>query len=164
MEAKGAFGAFAGIVFLLLGTTADAQLAKRGTYTSQFGWHATTKPLNLEEGHVFMMIEPVGINLNDAGSGFLHGAAVTCLGVRDIIKGASNAHGYCTAIDADGDKAFLVWKCAGQPGGRCEGDFQWTGGTGKYTGLKGNNSFHSGLVPNTNSGYSVWKGEWKLPD
>jgi hypothetical protein len=38
MGGKRAFGAFVGVVLLLLGTTADAQLAKRGTYTSTVGW------------------------------------------------------------------------------------------------------------------------------
>src|SRR5207253_7788020 len=62
--------------------------------------------------------------------------------------------GYCIATDRDGDKAFLVFKCTAQPGARCEGDFQWTGGTGKYVGLRGNNSFNGGPIPKTTSGYS----------
>jgi hypothetical protein len=63
--------------------------------------------------------------------------------------------------DADGDRVFAAWKCQGAP--RCQGEFRWTGGTGKYVGISGGSSFHAvSLVP-TLSGYSVWKGEWQLP-
>jgi hypothetical protein len=152
-------------IALSLATTAEAQLAKRGTYTSQFGWHSIVKTLELEKDHFLVTLQSVGTNFNDAGHGFLHAAAVDCFGLNDIVKGAANAHGSCTATDADGDKAFVVWKCRSpQPAARCEGDFQWTGGTGKYTGLKGANTFNGGVVPKTVSGYSVWKGEWQLPE
>jgi len=46
--------------------------------------------------------------------------------------------------------------------GRVAGDFQWTGGTGKYTGIKGNNTFDAVFVT-ANSGYALQKGEWRLP-
>ena len=81
---------------------------------------------------------------NDAGSGFMHGTAWVCPGMNDLLKGVSLAsQGYCIVTDKDGDKAFVAWK------GRKEtepnkggGDFQWTGGTGKYTGLKGRQRVH----------------------
>jgi len=52
-----------------------------------------------------------------------------------------------------------VWK-----GGKgFEGDYQWTGGTGKYNGLKGNNTFRAFALPSTSQGYGLLKGEWQLP-
>lgn len=41
----------------------------------------------------------------------------------DVVKGFSNAHGYCVITDGDDDKAMFVWRCKGQP--RCEGDAEW---------------------------------------
>jgi hypothetical protein len=73
----------------------------------------------------------------------------------------AQAHGYCTVTDEDGDKAFVIWQCKGQP--RCDGDFQWTGGTGKYTGLKGQTSFTGIPIGSTASGYSLFTGNWQLP-
>ena len=103
--------------------------------------------------------------MNEAGQGFLHPAAVVCPFASDNVKGVSNSHGYCNVTDAEGEKALLVFKCKSpQPGARCDGDFQWIDGTGKYSGIKGNNSFHAGPVPKTTSGYAVWKGEWQLPE
>ncbi|MGH7253280.1 MAG: hypothetical protein ACREIE_05715 [Nitrospiraceae bacterium] len=150
-------------LLLITAASVEAQLAKSGTYTSHFGYHYVTKASEIDKDHVFITGEVVGTNLNEAGRGFLHATAVVCQLVNDSVKGSASAHGYCTATDADGDKAFSAWKCKSQPGARCEGDFLWIGGTGKYTGIKGNNTFHAGPVPKTASGYAVWKGEWQLP-
>ena len=161
MMTKAALGKLTAIVcVLVLGAHAEAQLAKQGTYTSHFGWYATGKTSELEKGHTLFQGEFNGTNFNDAGKGFLHKTSVVCPGVNDVIDGASRAsHGYCVVTDQDGDKAFLVWKA----GKRFDGDSQWTGGTGKYTGITGNNTFTASLIGTTSSGYSVWKGEWKLP-
>ncbi len=77
-------------------------------------------------------------------------------------KGIGTASGTCLITDKDGDKVFLVWTCK-NPGSGCQGTFQWTGGTGKYTGITGNNTFTGFPLPSSASGYSVWKGDWKLP-
>jgi len=84
--------------------------------------------------------------------------------MNDILKAISIAsQGYCVVTDQDGDKAFLAWKGrkSTEPN-RVAGDYQWTGGSGKYTGITGNNTFDAVFVV-PNSGYSVLKGEWKLP-
>ena len=147
---------------------AETQLAKQGTYSAHPGWNFTGNILELEKGHQVWDGHEDGTFFNDAGSGFLHLTALTCTDTGEINNGVFvNANGYCVVTDKDGDRAFVVWKCKGQP--RCEGDFQWTDGTGKYTGLTGNNTFHggptvpSGTVGNRVQGYAVWKGEWKLP-
>jgi hypothetical protein len=38
------------------------------------------------------------------------------------------------------------------------------GGTGKYTGLTGKSTWYPVGAPGGAYGYSVWKGEWQLPD
>jgi len=151
---------------LILAATADAQqLAKRGTYTSTFAWNSVTKVYEGDKDHIVVAGEYTGVNLTDGGQSFLHQAAVVCPAVAVVDKGVGSNQGHCIATDRDGDKAFIVWQCrAPQHGARCEGDFQWTGGTGKYIGLRGKNSFNAGPVPKTTTGYSVWKGEWQLPD
>jgi hypothetical protein len=155
-------------VAVLLPISVVFALEKQGTFTAHFGWYAvgTTFEIGGDKDHVFFVGEFSGTVFNDAGKGFLHLASVSCPGVDDVINGVSNAHGYCTITDQDGDKAFVVWKCKGKDPSRCEGDFQWTGGTGKYTGIRGNNTFygvHRNIVGPTPQGYSIWKGEWKLP-
>lgn len=165
MWTKGALGGVAAVAFaLFLGASAEAQLAKQGTYSTHFGWYAVGKTFEIEKDHVLFVGEFNGAVFNDAGGGFMHGTAWVCPGINDLLKGVSiAAQGYCIATDKDGDKAFLTWKGrkATEPN-RVAGDFQWTGGTGKYTGIKGNNTFDAVFVTST-SGYALQKGEWQLP-
>lgn len=163
MRLKGAVTTLmVGVLVLGLSVTAHAQLAKEGTYTSHFGWYASGKTLDLEKDHTLFLGEYNGTNFNDDGKGFLHHTSVVCPGMAETVKKVTNAHGNCVVTDKDGDKVFLVWKCK-DPGSGCKGDFQWTGGTGKYTGITGNNTFTGFGITPTASGYALWKGEWKLP-
>lgn len=162
MEALKRVGPFVSMTLLLSTVSlADAQLEKQGTYTSQFGWYASGKTYEVEKDHALFVGEFSGTNFNDAGRGFGHLVSVVCPGINDINKGAQTAHGYCTLTDHGGDKLFAVWKCQGSP--CCDGDFQWIGGTGKYAGISGANAFYAVTLVPTLSGYSIWKGEWKLP-
>jgi hypothetical protein len=153
-------GGFALVLFLA--TSAHAQLPKRGEYTSVFGWAFAGKVMEIEKDHLWIYGDYSGTVFNDAGGGFLHQTAWVCSGSGHNVKGVYKGAGDCVATDADGDKALAVWKCEGGP--RCDGDFQWTGGTGKFKGLRGNNIFNGGSVGTTNQGYSLFRGEWALPE
>ena len=159
------FGVLVAMALVLsLGAVAEAQLAKQGTYSTHFGWYATGKTFEFEKDHVLFVGEFSGAVFNDTGGGFMHGTSWVCPGMNELLKGISTAaQGYCIATDKDGDKAFLTWKGhkSTEPN-RLAGDFQWTGGSGKYTGIKGNNTFEAVFVT-SNSGYALHKGEWQLP-
>lgn len=148
------------------GVRAESELPKRGTYGARCFWQASGKWFGVEKEHLFWVREFNETVFNDAGTGFSHRASGVCPGVRDVVKGFVNAHGYCVMTDEDGDNATLVWKCRGR--GRCEGDAEFLGGTGKYTGLKGSHTVHgvvrSAADPEGSSGYAVWKGTWRLPE
>jgi hypothetical protein len=47
--------------------------------------------------------------------------------------------------------------------GTGEGTFKWTGGTGKYSGLQGNNTFRDTVIGKTASFVVLWEGDWRLP-
>jgi hypothetical protein len=59
-------------------------------------------------------------------------------------------------------QAYLTWQGAGTPGlgGRLAGTFQYTGGTGRYQGIRGDNTFVGVTQVNwndgTSSGYATW--------
>jgi len=145
---------------------AESELPKRGTYDAHLWWQASGKWFEVEKEHLFWVGEFNGTFFNDAGRGFFHRASAVCPGVRDVVKRFANAHGYCVITDEDGDNATLVWKCRGIE--RCEGDAEFLGGTGKYTGLRGSNTIYgvlrSSADPEGSSGYAVWKGTWQLPE
>jgi hypothetical protein len=55
-----------------------------------------------------------------------------------------------------------VWKGEGIGPNASAGDFQWTGGTGKFAGIKGNNRWQGFGIGETPRGAVVWEGEWLM--
>jgi hypothetical protein len=108
--------AIAAALILYLGTYAEAQLAKQGTYTGRFGWSAVGKTVELESEHALFVGEFNGVAFNDAGSGFLHGTAFICPGLNDLRKGLSLAsQGYCIVTDADATQHISRGRDAPRP-------------------------------------------------
>ena len=103
-----------------------------------------------------------GVIFNDAGKGFLHNARLDCQIFSDINKGMSNANGSCITTDADGDKPLSLWTCVGTLPA-CDGELKFDGGTGKYTGITGNSKFKATVIGQSQAGFSLICGEWKLP-
>ena len=141
----------------------EEQLAKRGTYTGLYGWSLSSTVQQLEGGHVYAQDVYKGTFFNDTGEGFLHESSWVCYGVRDLINEKGDAGGYCVITDKTNDKAFLEWNGTIDPVMGFNGDYQWTGGTGKYTGMKGNNTFSATIIGSTSEGRGVLRGEWQLP-
>jgi len=143
--------------------TAD-QLPKQGTYTGVFGWSVLSgDSLQLDKDHTMWGGIATGAFRNDSGGGFLHAIAVKCTFSGEFMNGAVvHNNGDCVLTDKDGDKVSATWKCVTCPG---TGEFEWTGGTGKYAGIKGRNIYleTSAGPPGSGVGFSVWKGEWHLP-
>jgi hypothetical protein len=155
-------------VVSLLATTADAQqLPKSGKYKGTFASHLVAEvaqTYELEKGHVFVLGRAHGVFLNDVADGFLDKTEVTCALANDIVDGVLTAgHGYCIIADKDGDKAFSVFQGKGTAPGIIAGTFQWTGGTGKFTGIRGNNTYRVTAIGKNPASWIVWEGEWQLP-
>ncbi len=154
----------ASVIALLLGTSAEAQLAKQGKYKGTFGYWGVGTVHELEKGHIFFVGEFSGVFLNDRADGFIDKTSVSCPGANDIVDGVSiGGHGYCIVTDRDGDKAYLVWKGKGTGPNVGGGDFEWSSGTGKYAGIRGNNTFRYAGIGDTPRGWVMWEGEWQLP-
>ena len=165
MKRNALLGVFSALILVLVvGVTAQAQMPKQGKYRGMFSaWSAGTTH-EIEQGHVFFVGAFSGVFFNDVANGFIDKSAVTCPGVFDIVNELAIAnHGYCTLTDKDGDKAFLIWKGQDTSPNVGGGDFQWTGGTGKYSGIKGNNTYQYTGIGTTPAYSIVWEGEWQLP-
>ena len=139
-----------------------ADLPKTGTYSAHFGWTFSGQVQDLGADRKVYAGVVAGVIFNDAGKGFLHKARVNCTLMNDVKQGHANANGTCLVTDADGDKAFLEWKCTGAMPA-CAGDERWVGGTGKYTGMSGASKFQGNFIGTTGAGWSDWNGEYKLP-
>lgn len=164
-----ALSRFAAIVLLATaaGSTLSADPPKQGSFTAKFGYFATTKVYEIDKGHMLVAGEWSGTSFNDAGSGMLHGAATMCPGMVDIqANGEHYGHGYCVFTDAAGDKVYSTWECKG-PLPCNNGTATFTGGTGKYAGIKGGftwqNSGTAVQSPSGQMGYNSWSAKYQLP-
>jgi hypothetical protein len=149
----------AGLIF------SGAARAEDWKVIGQFGWLGVGKTQEIEKGHFFWAGEFSGTFFNDKGANSLFDrAGVKCPAWfdSDLNNKKSKAGGYCIVTDLNGDKAYLTWQGAGTPGpgGRLIGTYQYTGGTGKYKDIKGDNTFVGVTQVNwqdgTSSGYATW--------
>jgi hypothetical protein len=157
---------FAVAIGALLGAPAVAQQsAKSGTFSGKWGGQSTGQAYELDKGHVFFLGAYNPVFFNDTPGGFLDRTAWTCALVSDSVNGVHVAdHGYCIATDKDGDKAFAVFQSKGTAPGSGAGTGQFTGGTGKFSGLQGQYPFRFTLIGNTPASWVVAEGgEWRLP-
>jgi hypothetical protein len=157
-----ALGAVA--LVLVIGVSAEAQLPKDGKYRGMFGVQGSGTAHEIEKGHIFFVGGFDGVFFNDVAGGFMDKSSVRCPGVNDIVNGVSiGNHGYCIVTDKAGDKAFMVWKGRDTQPNVGGGDFQWIGGTGKFAGIKGDNTYRYTGIADTPGYWGVWEGEWRLP-
>ena len=157
-------GSIAALVIAPTVSFAADALPKTGTFTGVYGWYgAAGETVQVDKDHAVWGGVSTGSFRNDAGNGFIHASVVKCTFSGEFRKDAvTHNNGDCVVIDKDGDKASLVWKCTTCPG---TGEFQWTGGSGKYAGITGGGMYFQNDAgpPGAMAGWSVWKGEWKLP-
>jgi hypothetical protein len=144
---------------LAISTIAHAQDWK---VIGEFGWFGVGKSHQIEKGHFYWVGEFSGTFFNDKGQGSLfHRAGVRCPAYfdADVNNKKSRSAGYCIISDPDGDQAYLTWEAQGDTV-RSPGTFQYTGGTGKYQGIRGQNTFVGVTQVNwqdgTTTGYSTW--------
>ena len=124
-----------------------------------FGWLGVGKAFEIEKGHLYWVGEFSGLFTSDGGAGVLHLSGWKCPGATDTDNNSkkNKGTGYCVFSDPNGDQAYARWQCEGDVP-VCAGTFDFTGGTGKYSGISGHNSFtgHTQVMwpDGTLSGYS----------
>lgn len=155
----------AALTTFVFAQTGNAQgLAKRGSFSGVFGWHVSSgETIPVAKDHLVWGGVASGSFRNDAGAGFLHSSAAACTFSGEFrVDTVTRNNGDCVATDPDGDKVAMAWKCTTCP---ATGEFQWTGGTGKYAGIRGRGTFvQTDAGPaGSNAGWSAWKGQWELP-
>jgi hypothetical protein len=120
----------------------------------------------MEKGHSYFVGDVTGTFFNDKGKGSLFDrAGVKCPVFidTDTNNKKQKSGGYCIISDADGDQAYLTFERESDfpPSPEAHpGTFEYTGGTGKYKGITGKNTFVPFAPVNwpdgTASGYSIW--------
>ena len=149
--------ALAGVLALSI----SAAYAEQEKAVGVFGWNGVGKTYEVNKGHFYWVGEFTGTFFSDKGEGGLfHNAGVKCPASFEVDpNGKTKGDGYCIITDKNGDQAFCKWQNAGVPD-RGPGTFRYVGGTGKYAGLSGENTFVGSTQviwkDGTSTGYAIW--------
>jgi len=119
----------------------------------------TTIKVEDRANHVVRVLDEDGAIYNADGAPFLNKARYQ---VAAIIDSGVTGNGYKTFTDADGSKAFAKFTVTESKPPELKGTFQFTGGTGKYTGITGNGTFN--LVRLSDKvAWDELVGDYKIP-
>ena len=109
--------------------------------------------------HSLMLFECDGAVVNAEGKAFLDKARYQLVGLVDSAVGG---HGYKTFTEADGSKVFAKYTVTEAKLPDILGKFEFTGGTGKYTGITGSGDFHVVMLSDVTQ-YDELHGHYTIP-
>lgn len=102
-----------GLAAVCSGASALAgDLPASGKYSAHYLWTFSGQVQELGANRMVYVGTLPGVVFNDAGDGFLNKTRADCTIVNDVNQGRTNATSTCAITDAQGDKAFLEYKCA----------------------------------------------------
>lgn len=141
------------------------ELPKKGTYSTSWTFSGSYTAVEIGEDKWASSSRFTLVIGNDAGKGVFHDMSANCVGMatdeRELAPFTDS--GYCSYVDADGDKIFEYWyeKETGK------GAATLLGGTGKYAGIQGSDTYQYVYTPGaphgTLDGYGHTKGSYTLP-
>jgi len=122
-------------LMLVLEAPASAQMDEgtlRGTLTA-FG---TVSATATGKERLVLAFDENGLSVTN---GPLDHMTWHCSGLADFINGLGQARGFCAGNDPAGDQVVFNWESEEHTPDQkvVRGTFAWTGGTGKYAGIRG---------------------------
>ena len=151
--------------FILVFGLALIDCAVAGEKIDWQGTTLTTETKQLEvgdvEGHVLMLTRGKQLYMLPDGSKLV-GDSVSTMDLNPKMKQLSLT-GYGWIVDKDGDKMMRTHE--GKPAGKnhWKGTWRFTGGTGKYDGLKGGGTWDSYATQQGQPSFLDIKGEMEIP-
>lgn len=137
--------AFISVVTIAVTLPAVAQqatdLPNSGSIKFHLGYKSIVDTTQVAEKHSFNAGTSWGVTYNDVGSGPLHMATVVCKIVSEAIEGAGTFHGKCAWSESDSDKIFTEGDGRFAPTTGLVGSGPITGGSGRFNGIQGKNSY-----------------------
>src|SRR4249919_3708872 len=144
IRAQGAPWFLATGLILSLPPPASAQV-QEGVLSGTFAAFGTVKATAAGKERVVLAIDENGLSVTN---GVLNDVTWHCSGLADYTNGLGQSQGFCAGNDPSGDQVVFNWESEKHAPGQkvvC-GTFSWTGGTGKYAGIRGGGTYvdHSG--------------------
>jgi hypothetical protein len=147
---------------------AAADLPKQGDFSVTFYGHGVFKGIPVGKTRYEASFEEDGLLVGD---GLLNRMTVHCFGMAGRTDQIRHTRGFCIATDIDGDQIAMDIVGDDYPNGAKEftGTGTFAAGTGKYTGITGQNKFvnYPGYFKSSSENafdvYSPGKGHYQLP-
>ncbi len=127
---------------LAIGYSGQALAGEQASFRALSAWQGMGATFHVEQNEAFVVGAMGGLFFIDGGKGSLDASALMCPVTVSINMqtGSRKAEGRCIITDRDGDKIWAKWSCKGDARG-CKGPFDLTGGTGKFIGITGGDTF-----------------------
>ena len=160
------FGLAAALLLLLV-RPVSAQMLE-GTLSGTFAAFGTVNVKTAGKERTVLAIDENGLSVTN---GVLNDVTWHCSGLADYTNGLGQSQGSCAGNDPSGDQVVFNWESEKHAPGQkvvC-GTFSWTGGTGKYAGIRGAGTYvdYSGefqpLVEGTIVSYLTFEGNYRTP-
>ena len=147
-------------LFVGLGGQAFAQTQMTSTGVN-YG-SSDMKVMPIDQEHLVLMGEQLGVRVDDSGKGPFNNLATHIAMIMYMDKGAVRYYGYETHVDKDGNS--MIWEIWGLPGTN-KGKGKLIGATGKFAGMEGTVDFVLQPTPKgfpASTSRTICQEVWKL--
>ena len=160
------FGLAAALVLLVVWPVSAQML--EGTLSGTFAAFGTVNAKATGKERTVLAIDENGLSVTN---GVLDHMTWHCSGLADFTNGIGQTQGFCAGRDPVGDQVVFNWESEKHAPEQkvVRGTFTWTGGTGKYAGIRGNGTYvdYSGefrpLTEGTIVSYLTFEGNYRTP-
>jgi hypothetical protein len=160
------FGLVATVVLGIV-RPASAQMLE-GTLSITFAAFGTADAMTTGKERTVLAIDENGLSVSN---GVLNHMTWHCSGLAEFTNGVAQTQGFCAGRDRVGNQAIFNWESEKHAPDQkvVRGTFTWSGGTGKYAGIRGDGTYvdYSGefrpLTEGTIVSYLVFEGSYKTP-
>jgi hypothetical protein len=151
-------------LILALEIPTSAQMDE-GTLSGTFAAFGTAQATATGKERLVFALDENGLSVTN---GTLDHMTWHCSGVADFTHGIGQTQGFCAGNDPVGDQVVFNWESEKHTPDQkvVHGTFSWTGGTGKYAGIRGTGTYveYSGefrpLAEGTIVSYRTFKGNY----
>jgi hypothetical protein len=156
-----------GLVIIVTSFTAPVWAGEKGKWRAHAANAAvSSKTITIadQKDHYVYFGEWDGVVFNDGGGTFLQNARYQLVDIIDsaatVVPGGDG--GYKTFTEADGSQVFARFQGTEAAPPIYKGKWEFIGGTGKYTGIKGQGTYVYHSITET-AGWDVFEGEYEIP-
>ena len=139
-----------------------------GTLSGTFAAFGTVEAKTIGKERTVLAIDENGLSVTN---GVLDHMTWHCSGLIEFTNGVGQTEGFCAGHDPIGDQVVFNWESEKHAPDQkiVRGTFSWTGGSGKYAGIRGDGTYvdftgeFQPLAEGTIVSYLTFEGTYRTP-